>query len=349
MLIWPVRVQGDTAAAEIAAAIIGFNALPSVAARDGLQRPDVIIVARGGGSLEDLWAFNEEIVVRAAAASEIPLIAAVGHETDTTLIDHVADLRAPTPSGAAEKAVPVRSDLLIALDEVARRQSGAMARLRERRRSDLRALLRALPSADSVATACHQRLDRAEGRLVAVVGRTQGRRHLDLSRLAHRLSQQAPQTRLALRRQVLVKLEQRLRFCVERTRERRGLQIAQSAQRLASLEMSLVRDLSRAAGARDQRASALVRAWKMTLDRHQARADGLGKLLDTLGYRQVLSRGFALVRDADGRALRSARSPTPASFLDIEFVDGHIDVMTTGAARPQRPRSKTSANQGTLF
>ena len=349
VVVWPVRVQGDTAAAEIAAAIDGFNTLPCHPLLGGPRRPDVIIVARGGGSLEDLWAFNEEVVVRAAAASEIPLIAAVGHETDTTLIDHVADLRAPTPSGAAEKAVPVRSDLLLALNEVARRQSGAMARLRERRRVDLRALLRALPSADSVTTTCHQRVDRAEGRLVSVVGRVQGRRHLDLSRLAHRLSQQAPQTRLAQRRQVIAKLEQRLRFVVERTRERRRLQIAQGGQRLASLEMSLARDLRRAALARDQCASALARAWTTTLERRQANADGLGKLLETLGYRQVLSRGFALVRDSDGRPLRSARVTTPASFLDIEFVDGHIDVMTTGAVRPRRSRAKPSANQGSLF
>ena len=108
VLVWPVRVQGETSAAEIAAAIAGFNSLPEEGA---LPRPDVIIVARGGGSLEDLWSFNEEIVARAAAASLIPLISAVGHETDWTLIDHVADLRAPTPTAAAEKAVPVRPEL----------------------------------------------------------------------------------------------------------------------------------------------------------------------------------------------------------------------------------------------
>ena len=114
MLVWPVRVQGETCAAEVAAAIGGFNAL------DGggpIPRPDVLIVARGGGSLEDLWGFNEEIVVRAAAASAIPLISAVGHETDSTLIDFAADRRAPTPTAAAEMAVPVRADLLITVTQ----------------------------------------------------------------------------------------------------------------------------------------------------------------------------------------------------------------------------------------
>ena len=119
VLVWPVRVQGETAAAEVAAAIAGFNAME--------QRPDLLIVARGGGSLEDLMPFNEEVVVRAVAASTIPLISAVGHETDTTLIDHAADWRAPTPTAAAERAVPVRADLLAEIVSLAARQkpSGA--------------------------------------------------------------------------------------------------------------------------------------------------------------------------------------------------------------------------------
>ncbi|ODT13485.1 MAG: exodeoxyribonuclease VII large subunit, partial [Kaistia sp. SCN 65-12] len=141
VLVWPVRVQGETSAAEVAAAIAGFNAL----AVDGaIPRPDVLIVARGGGSLEDLWGFNEEIVVRAAAASEIPLISAVGHETDTTLIDFAADLRAPTPTGAAEMAVPVRSELVGTVNDLGRRLDGAMLRLVENRRRELRAATRAL-------------------------------------------------------------------------------------------------------------------------------------------------------------------------------------------------------------
>src|ERR671921_1562892 len=144
VLVWPVRVQGETCAAEVAAAIRGFNALPVVGP---VPRPDVLIVARGGGSLEDLWGFNEEIVVRAAAESAIPLVSAIGHETDTTLIDHAADLRAPTPTGAAEKAVPVRVELLAAVNDLSRRHVEAALRLVERRRSDLRATARALPSA----------------------------------------------------------------------------------------------------------------------------------------------------------------------------------------------------------
>ena len=209
VLVWPVRVQGDTAAAEIASAIDGFNALPSGGA---IRRPDVIIVARGGGSLEDLWAFNEEIVVRAAAASSIPLISAVGHETDTTLIDFVSDLRAPTPSGAAEKVVPVRDDLLAQVADLSRRHRASMTRAIDRGRGDVRALARALPGAEQVTAIPRQRLDRAEGRLATAIVGAGDRRHLDLSRLSNRLSRQAPRTRLAQTKQVLAGLEQRMIF-----------------------------------------------------------------------------------------------------------------------------------------
>jgi exodeoxyribonuclease VII large subunit len=131
VLIWPVVVQGEGAAEQVATAIAGFNAL---APGGAVARPDLLIVARGGGSLEDLWAFNEEIVVRAAAASAIPLISAVGHETDTTLIDFASDRRAPTPTAAAEMAVPVRRELQVGLLEQARRlAAGALRMLAERR------------------------------------------------------------------------------------------------------------------------------------------------------------------------------------------------------------------------
>ncbi|MGQ3360029.1 MAG: exodeoxyribonuclease VII large subunit, partial [Phreatobacter sp.] len=162
VLVWPVRVQGEGSAAEVAAAIRGFNA---IGPDDDLPRPDVIIVARGGGSLEDLWGFNEEIVVRAAAESAIPLISAVGHETDTTLIDFAADRRAPTPTAAAEMAVPVRADLVAETLGLGRRLGLAIARGMEGRRTELRAAARALPDAERLLATARQRLDTAGERL----------------------------------------------------------------------------------------------------------------------------------------------------------------------------------------
>lgn len=156
VLLWPVLVQGEGAAKEIAAAITGFNRLKK---GGKLPRPDVLIVARGGGSLEDLWAFNEEIVVRATARSKIPLISAVGHETDTTLIDHAADVRAPTPTAAAEMAVPVRAELLEDVLDHARRLVGTMERYLESHRTHLKALARGLIDPKSLLEMAAQRLD----------------------------------------------------------------------------------------------------------------------------------------------------------------------------------------------
>src|SRR5689334_2011321 len=162
VLVWPVRVQGEGAAEEVAAAIHGFNTLPEVGR---IPRPDVLIVARGGGSLEDLWSFNEEVVVRAAAESMIPLISAVGHETDVTLIDFASDKRAPTPTAAAEMVVPVRLDLLAQIDGLARRQIACWARGLDARRTELRAAARALPSADALLAVPRQKLDALAERL----------------------------------------------------------------------------------------------------------------------------------------------------------------------------------------
>jgi exodeoxyribonuclease VII large subunit len=163
-----VRVQGETCGKEVANAIRGFNALDG---SQGIARPDVLIVARGGGSLEDLWGFNEEAVARAAAESMIPLISAVGHETDWTLIDHAADVRAPTPTGAAEIVVPVKAELVLTVDDLARRLTASALRGVETRRRDLRALIRALPQPDALLTTPRQRLDQASLRLAQALTR----------------------------------------------------------------------------------------------------------------------------------------------------------------------------------
>lgn len=152
VIVWPVAVQGENAAKQIADAIDGFNALNQ-------QKPDVLIVARGGGSLEDLWAFNEEIVVRAAANSTIPLISAVGHETDTTLIDYVSDMRAPTPTAAAEMAVPVRAELLLAIGQLEMRLKTAPLQQLQRYADRLQGLARGLPKPDQLLQIATQRLD----------------------------------------------------------------------------------------------------------------------------------------------------------------------------------------------
>jgi exodeoxyribonuclease VII large subunit len=184
VILWPVRVQGETCAAEVAAAVTGFNRF----APDGaLPRPDVLIVARGGGSLEDLWGFNEEVVVRAVAASRIPVISAVGHETDWTLIDLVADARAPTPTKAAEWAVPKFSELAENTEKLGVRLQTAARRSLEQAHAHLKAAARGLPRLEDLIALPRQRFDACEKRLVRGLLANTRAHHTRFVRLSTRL------------------------------------------------------------------------------------------------------------------------------------------------------------------
>ncbi|HEY1735546.1 MAG TPA: exodeoxyribonuclease VII large subunit [Methylovirgula sp.] len=361
VLVWPVRVQGETCAAEVVAAIEGLNALPVIGA---LSRPDVIIVARGGGSLEDLWGFNEEIVVRAAAASLIPLISAIGHETDWTLLDHVADLRAPTPTAAAEKTVPVRSDLLVTLNDLGRRQAAASLRLLDRRRGDVRALARALPQGEALIALPRQRCDRATGALQTSVMSFVNRRRLALAALGHRLANQSPQAKMARAGQRLEALDHRLKRCVVAGQEQRADKISHLARRLGTalaarrhLETERHAAFAHRLGALDRR---LKRAWVSRRDSARDSVGRLDQLLRSLSYTQVLARGFALVRDADGMPLHRAAQVMPGAALDLEFADGHRMAVADGEAvspekksarEPTKSRDDAvkKSSQGSLF
>jgi exodeoxyribonuclease VII large subunit len=331
VLVWPVRVQGETSAAEVARAIDGFNALPE----DGpLPRPSVIIVARGGGSLEDLWGFNEEVVVRAAAASLVPLVSAVGHETDWTLIDHAADLRAPTPTGAAEMCVPVRSDLMGQIADLGRRHAGSWHRLVDRRRADLRALARAMPSGEDLVSVPRQRLDRAAERLDARVRGLLDDRKLRVGRAATLLARHAPQAELARARERTHGLAKRLAAALgARARlERQALEARR--QRLAQLHPRL------------------ARCARTGLDERQRRLAGLWQLMRSLSHVGVLERGFALVTGEDGHPLRSVSAVSPGQPLTVRLVDGQFGVVAEGDAprtKPSRPSRKGQTGQGSLF
>jgi exodeoxyribonuclease VII large subunit len=213
VLLWPVLVQGPEAAGQVARAIKGFNSL------QGVLRPDVLIVARGGGSIEDLWAFNEEVVVRAAAESGIPLISAVGHETDTTLIDFASDLRAPTPTGAAEKAVPVRAELIERIGVLEGRLKGGLVRGLERRRTELRAASGRMPRLETLFQLPQQRFDRAAERLNAALVTNSRAAQSKLDKVAARLRPQALQQDVTRRREKLNAAVARLNPAIARTLE----------------------------------------------------------------------------------------------------------------------------------
>jgi exodeoxyribonuclease VII large subunit len=231
VLLWPVSVQGEGAAAQVAAAIEGFNRLPKEGA---VPQPQLIIVARGGGSLEDLMPFNEEIVVRAAVASAIPLISAVGHETDTTLIDHASDRRAPTPTAAAEMAVPVRLDLIADLGGRTARLSAGLARQFSERRLHLAGLARGLPDPHDLIGAAAQRLDdRAERLRLAADRRLRAAQHsLDLA--AARLRPAVLSADLERSRARIAEVEQRRRTAMVRYIDRHHRALDNFAGRLAT-------------------------------------------------------------------------------------------------------------------
>jgi exodeoxyribonuclease VII large subunit len=333
VLVWPVRVQGETSAAEVAAAIKGFNALP---AGGPIPRPDVLIVARGGGSLEDLWSFNEEIVVRAAADSDIPLISGVGHETDTTLIDFAADVRAPTPTGAAEMVVPVKAELLAQVADRGGRLVGALVRLVQHRRDLLRGAARALPRAEALLAAPRQRLDTVADRLPrALTANTHLHRNA-LLKVAGRLTPRALAWRIGRDRDRIEALARRLSTArITQLRDARQ-RIAHDRQRLETLGARLQPALARAMGQKRERLA------------------GRAALLDALSYHAVLARGFALVRDAEGRAVRAAAAIQPGDRLEIEFADGRTPVVAGGVPRPaapakRRPSPGPRGGQGSLF
>lgn len=362
VLVWPVRVQGETAAAEVAAAIRGFNAfMPN----GRIPRPDLLIVARGGGSLEDLWGFNEEIVVRAAAESGIPLIAAVGHETDWTLIDLAADVRAPTPTGAAEMAVPVRADLLAQTGDLALRLFGAVRRGIANRRTELRSAARGLPQPTALLAPSRQRLDLAGQNLPLFLRRRLREHALFISRLGGRLAQRSPGALLAARRGNLSAIAARLPGLIERRVSERKSAVATLSARLAQAlatrttmeKRKLQTDALQLKGL-DQRLRA---AWAAQQRAQTARIDGLGKLLNSLSYRSVLERGFAVVRDEAGQPRLRAAAIQSGEGLRIEFADGVVGATAgsaPGGAAPPRPAAPVparrpprppSGGQGDLF
>jgi exodeoxyribonuclease VII large subunit len=337
VLVWPVKVQGEGSAAEITAAIAGFNALPE---GGPMPRPDLLIVARGGGSLEDLWSFNEEIVVRAAAASLIPLISAVGHETDVTLIDFAADRRAPTPTAAAEMAVPVRAELAVDVTRLERRALSGWLRSQEARRQAVRSAARALPNADEVLAVPRQRLDHAAAGLTRALRANAHIHRVNFSRIGGRLSAHLLRMHVERRRERYAGIALRLRASAAANIEMHRTRIAQERERVGVF------------------AARSGRAMDNLLDTRWARCERDAQLLAAFSYRGVLARGFALVRDRAGRPLRTAAAVTTGMPIDVEFSDGHVgaraEVVQTSAApraEPLRRRTRRGGDpgQGNLF
>jgi exodeoxyribonuclease VII large subunit len=313
ILLWPVMVQGQGAAEQIAAAIRGFDA---ISPGGPVPRPDVLIVARGGGSLEDLMAFNEEIVVRAAAACSIPLISAVGHETDTTLIDFAADRRAPTPTAAAELAVPARVELQAALAQTGARLAQAAAGALNAARLRLLRAERGLPDVPARIAQSRQRLDDIGERLPRALA-----------------------SLLAARRQALAALR------VPHPRE--GILARRAAVQALALRLGAAWGRQRDAWTSSPALARFSPAPVLALVRQRrAVLEGLSARLESASYQSVLARGFALVRDAEGHAVTAAARVAPGQPLRLTFADGEVRAHAEGAP----PRRKGQApGQGSLL
>jgi exodeoxyribonuclease VII large subunit len=346
-VVWPVRVQGETTAAEVTAAIEGFNRLQP---GGPIPRPDVLIVARGGGSIEDLWGFNEEIVVRAVAQSRIPTITAVGHETDTTLVDYASDWRAPTPTAAAEAAVPVRSELIGYVDELGGRERHAARRISANARDRYRAASAGLPRpADLLATA-RQRLDHAASNLAAALRHAGQRKRIEFARTAPRLTLQLLRQRTRELNVRLAEAGRRAGASASRVLERRRAAFATASARLSP--KALQAEIRHSRTQLQPCAERLAPAFARILESRSQRLAAVGTLLGTVSYQNVLARGFAIVTDEDGDIVRQTADVRVGEQVHLMLSDGTLPASIGGGPVPRRRprvRSEQDTGQTSLF
>ena len=320
VVLWPVAVQGENCAKEVSRAIDGLN---SLAKQNPLIAPDLIIVARGGGSIEDLWGFNEELVVRSAFESTIPLISAIGHETDTTLLDYVADVRAPTPSAAAEMAVPVRHELLALLDNNEARLTRALSQILSNRSQRLLDFSRSLPRVFGLLEGPTQRLDSISTRLPTSLSSSV---RLKKSRLVEISTGIKPAS-------LFMRLENsRSKFDLQ-SRQLKNLFahfIVLKKQTLSSFflrieSLSLKRDIQQEQKNLKDLSFRLKKAYDIIAKDLGTKLQSIDRLRETLGYRQTLDRGYAIIRSSDS-VITDKSKTLHLTDLIIEFRDGELPV-----------------------
>jgi exodeoxyribonuclease VII large subunit len=314
LIIWPVAVQGQTAAGEIAEAIKGFNSYEAL----NLPKVDVLIVARGGGSIEDLWSFNEEIVVRAAASSTIPLISAVGHETDFTLIDFAADLRAPTPTAAAELAVPVFSQLRASVIEGEYKLSTSINKHITLLQHKFRVQANTLPDPLAFILNKEQRLDELFLRLQESLPKLLLMKSMSLGR--YPLSLISPERVITLKKQKLENEGRNLKVVLKQLLEKKASKVLQlsSSIKLARLQNALSQKIE----SFNKFEGYLLKAIMRILDSSMNKLNLHSRILNTLDYKNVLKRGFAIVKSEDNSLIASATKAKGS--ITIEFSDGIV-------------------------
>ncbi len=355
VVVWPVVVQGETAAPQVVNALKGFE-------NDvGVPRPDVIIVARGGGSVEDLWPFNSEDLARAVSACRIPVISAVGHETDTTLIDYVSDRRAPTPTGAAEMATPVIGELRAFTADLERRRQVCISRKLEVLRERVTLLSRALPKPQDLIDTAQQRLDYVAHRLNGGLAANLNAHDTAFARVAGRFRPGLLERPRELKADQLAQLAQRLTRAADRK-----LALTRQHARLPELGGRLGEALKRHAARAGERLPDLSRRMDDAIGRvvkqKAERLTAVDKLRLSLNPDRPLDLGFARVNRKSGGLVTSPEAVTAGEGLELTFKSGKLDVTVgEGAARaepaaqsPAKPapavsKKTTAPEQGSLF
>ncbi len=349
VIVWPVVVQGDAAAPQVIAALHGFQNDPNV------PRPDVLIVARGGGSVEDLWAFNDEALARAVSACRIPLISAVGHETDTTLIDFVSDRRAPTPTGAAEIATPVLGDLRAFVADLERRRQTCFSKHLETQRDRVALLGRALPKPQDLIHAAQQRLDYVAQRLGSGLAKNLAAHETAFAKTAARFRPGLLEQPQALKRQQLMQLIGRADKAVVRR-----VDLARTHARLPDLERRMSACLTRLAEKKGERlpdfGRRLSEAMARSLSRAGDRLKNLEQLRLSLNPDRPLNLGFARVNRPDGHLVSSPDGVADGEHLVLTFKgDRKLDVTAGQSTVPRpapaakKPLPPPTPQQGSLF
>ena len=351
VIVWPVVVQGDAACGQVSNAIRGFDAMRP----DGpIPRPDILIVARGGGSVEDLWCFNDEGLARTVASASIPIISAVGHETDTTLIDFVSDRRAPTPTGAAEIATPVLADLRYALSDLDRRLARAGGRILEDRRTRLRAASRGLPSRpEDLLALPQQRLDHAGSRLESGLTRNVTLHERALVGASSRLTPALLDRAIERRQDRLESLSARLRSGLETNLLAHRHQLGRILSRLSPDLLNRRFELGQA---RIDSLGTRLDALPRRLEVDKARLAALARALSSLNP-TTPKPGFARIEGEDGAMIATAAALSDGQAVRLVFADGARGARIDGeeAALPRAkpaliPRAKAPpAGQGDLF
>ena len=339
VIVWPVLVQGEGAAAQVANAVRGFDALKP----DGpVPRPDLVIVARGGGSIEDLWAFNEEIVVRAVAECTIPTISAVGHETDTTLCDFAADRRAPTPTAAAEMAVPVRAELLAGVRDFGLRAQRATLGRKERADERLRATTRLLPSLERLLEPYRQRTDDAGDKLNRALKQFVALERQKFAAPANALKPELLGRRVTRERERLAHIWART-VSPQRRLDLQKARLGEVSEWLHEAGSNrLTRAQDRLTVQRDRLRPALVRD---RIASGRTKLDGVTRVMASLNPENLLSKGYAMVLAragaTSGAVVTSANQAHSTALLTLRFADGSVDVSVDGreATLPPTPAS----------